>query len=92
MFFLGLLLILILVGHCHPRVTEAVTKQMQLQYTNTRYLNSRVINVSLSKESQWVACPVNQTVKRISVFGKIIDTFRRIIGHCSVLQFWFRGI
>ena len=35
-----------LVGHCHPRVTEAVTKQMQLQYTNTRYLNSRVINVS----------------------------------------------
>jgi len=34
------------VGHCHPRVTEAVTKQMQLQYTNTRYLNSRVINYS----------------------------------------------
>jgi len=34
------------VGHCHPKVTEAVTKQMQLQYTNSRYLNGRIIEYS----------------------------------------------
>lgn len=34
------------VGHCHPMVTEAVTKQMQLQYTNSRYLNKRIIEYS----------------------------------------------
>ena len=34
------------VGHCHPVVTNAVTKQMNLQYTNTRYLNPAIVNVS----------------------------------------------
>jgi len=34
------------VGHCHPAVTAAVTKQMSLQYTNTRYLNPVIVNYS----------------------------------------------
>lgn len=29
-------------------VTEAVTKQMQLQYTNSRYLNKRIIEVKIT--------------------------------------------
>lgn len=34
------------IGHCHPKVTDAVTKQMNLQYTNSRYLNQRIIEYS----------------------------------------------
>lgn len=34
------------VGHCHPSVTEAVTNQMKLQYTNSRYLNKTIIEYS----------------------------------------------
>ncbi|CAG5110497.1 Oidioi.mRNA.OKI2018_I69.chr2.g4896.t1.cds [Oikopleura dioica] len=34
------------VGHCNPKVTAAVTAQMQKQYTNSRYLNSAVIEYS----------------------------------------------
>jgi 4-aminobutyrate aminotransferase-like enzyme len=36
---------LLLVGHCNPKVTAAVTAQMQKQYTNSRYLNATVIEV-----------------------------------------------
>ncbi|MDV8058083.1 MULTISPECIES: aspartate aminotransferase family protein [unclassified Rhodococcus (in: high G+C Gram-positive bacteria)] len=32
------------VGHCHPRVVEAVTRQMSLINTHTRYLHEAVIN------------------------------------------------
>ncbi|CBY33432.1 unnamed protein product [Oikopleura dioica] len=34
------------VGHCNPKVTAAVTAQMQKQYTNSRYLNATVIEYS----------------------------------------------
>jgi 4-aminobutyrate aminotransferase-like enzyme/Ser/Thr protein kinase RdoA (MazF antagonist) len=31
------------VGHCHPRVVEAVSRQMRILNTNTRYLNDLLI-------------------------------------------------
>jgi 4-aminobutyrate aminotransferase-like enzyme/Ser/Thr protein kinase RdoA (MazF antagonist) len=31
------------VGHCHPRVTEAVSRQMALLNTNTRYLHEHLV-------------------------------------------------
>ena len=35
----------LILGHSHPDIVEAVTKQMSLQYTNSRYLNQRIIEV-----------------------------------------------
>jgi 4-aminobutyrate aminotransferase-like enzyme len=32
------------VGHCHPRVVEAITKQVALLNTHTRYLHENVLN------------------------------------------------
>ncbi|MGN1024163.1 MAG: aspartate aminotransferase family protein [Lachnospiraceae bacterium] len=34
------------VGHCHPEVVEAVTEQMKLLNTHTRYLHERIIDYS----------------------------------------------
>lgn len=34
------------VGHCNPAVVKAVTEQMQLLNTHTRYLHERIINYS----------------------------------------------
>lgn len=35
------------VGHCHPRVVEAGTKQMALLNTNTRYLHDNLVEYAL---------------------------------------------
>ena len=34
------------IGHCHPAVVEAVTEQMKLLNTHTRYLHERIIDYS----------------------------------------------
>lgn len=34
------------VGHCHPRVVEAVTRQMSTLNTHTRYLHENILNYS----------------------------------------------
>lgn len=34
------------IGHCHPAVVEAVTKQMQLLNTHTRYLHETIVDYS----------------------------------------------
>lgn len=34
------------VGHCNPRVVKAVTEQMQMLNTHTRYLHDKIINYS----------------------------------------------
>ncbi|MCF9045216.1 aspartate aminotransferase family protein [Acinetobacter nectaris] len=34
------------IGHCHPRVIDAVTAQMQLLNTHTRYLHENILNYS----------------------------------------------
>lgn len=34
------------IGHCHPAVVKAVTEQMKLLNTHTRYLHERIIDYS----------------------------------------------
>lgn len=34
------------IGHCHPAVVKAVTEQMQMLNTHTRYLHERIVNYS----------------------------------------------
>lgn len=34
------------VGHCHPRVVDAITRQLKLLNTHTRYLHENVVNLA----------------------------------------------
>ena len=36
------------VGHCHPQVVEAITRQVRILNTNTRYLGTQVLDYSPS--------------------------------------------
>ena len=50
------------IGHCHPAVVEAVTEQMKLLNTHTRYLHERIIDYS----EEIISAQGQDTTRKIS--------------------------
>jgi hypothetical protein len=42
------------IGHCHPKVVEAVSRQMALLTTNTRYLHDDVLHYGMAVDYQLI--------------------------------------